>query len=586
MSAIAQPTTVTDTDPVTTEIVRHALQSAAEQMKRALIRTSFSPVLYETLDFSAALYDGEVRLLAQAPTMPFFMGTLDACVTAAVDAVGGEEALNPGDVVLYNLPYDTGAHQQDAALVMPAFTATGELVGYAATKAHWLDLGAKEPYCTDTRDVFQEGTLFPGVKIVRGGELNEELLRLVRANSRLPDMVVGDLQAELACVRTGVGELTRIVGRFGVARFRHCIELMFDHGEAVVRRYFERIPDGRYSARGQLDNDGISDHVVAFEIGVEVDGSAVRLDYTGAPDSTPGPINCPRPSTVSGSRIAIMLLAGAGEIANHGHFRPIDVRTRPGSLFEPLAPAPCFLYGWPAQAAVEAIFAALAGAMPGHVPAASAKDLCACIWWGMRSGGDPWGDGFPSPIGQGASAHADGADALTLHLAGGARAASTEVLEQRSPRLVRRMELAPDSGGPGRHRGGMGIDLEFEALEPMFVTSTIEFTKDPAAGLAGGGAGRRNEVRIHRRHGSQESYGRATALHLQPGDVFELRTGGGGGYGSPSERPAEAVAEDLLDGRITVEHARAAYPHAGEPTAGAPHAAETDAHEGGTNTDA
>ena len=150
-------------DPVTTEIVRQALNAAAEQMKRALIRTSFSPVIYEVLDFAAALYDRNVSMLAQAPSLPTFMGTMSFCVTAAVEAVGGEEALEPGDIILYNVPYGTGSHPQDVAVVMPVFLRDGELVGYAAIKAHWLDIGGKDPYSTDTVDVFQEGTIFPGV---------------------------------------------------------------------------------------------------------------------------------------------------------------------------------------------------------------------------------------------------------------------------------------------------------------------------------------------------------------------------------------------------------------------------------------
>src|SRR3954451_22185213 len=152
-------------DPVTTEIVRQALNAAAEQMKRALIRTSFSPVIYEVLDFAAALYDRDVSLLAQAPSLPTFMGTMSFCVTAAVEAVGGEEALEPGDIILYNVPYGTGSHPQDAATVMPVFldaggAGEGALIGYSAIKAHWLDIGGKDPYSTDTVDVFQEGTIF------------------------------------------------------------------------------------------------------------------------------------------------------------------------------------------------------------------------------------------------------------------------------------------------------------------------------------------------------------------------------------------------------------------------------------------
>src|SRR4051794_18346737 len=249
-------------DPVTTEIVRQALNAAAEQMKRALIRTSFSPVIYEVLDFAAALYDRDVCLLAQAPTLPTFMGTMSFCVTEAVEAVGGEDALEPGDIILYNVPYGTGSHPQDVAVVMPVFLAEGELIGYAAIKAHWLDIGGKDPYSTDTVDVFQEGTIFPGVKLFARGRLVGDIYRMATANSRLPKMVAGDLNALVVGVRAGATALDRVVTRHGVQTFRECVERMYQAGEAVVRAWFDKLPDGVYVGRGEMDSDGISDEPV------------------------------------------------------------------------------------------------------------------------------------------------------------------------------------------------------------------------------------------------------------------------------------------------------------------------------------
>jgi len=172
-------TGVHDADPVRSEVVRHGLDSAANQMKRALVRTAFSPIVYEVLDFAVALYDRDVRMLAQAPSLPLFMGRLSFCVENAVAAIGGESVLEPGDVILYNHPFGTGSHPQDAALVMPVFLRDEELVGYAAVKAHWLDIGGKEPYSTDTVDVFQEGTIFPGVKLYRAGKLVPDIYRML-----------------------------------------------------------------------------------------------------------------------------------------------------------------------------------------------------------------------------------------------------------------------------------------------------------------------------------------------------------------------------------------------------------------------
>ncbi len=455
-----------DADPVTTEVIRHGLNSAAEQMKRALVRTAFSPVIYEVLDFAVAIYDRQVRLLAQAPSLPLFMGTMSFCVEAAVAAVGGEEALEPGDIVLYNYPYGTGSHPQDAAVVMPVFLRDEELIGYATIKGHWLDIGGKEPYSTDTVDVFQEGTIFPGVKLYSRGRLVRDIYRMALANSRVPKMVAGDINAEVVGVRTAASALLRLVERHGLETFQTSVERMFDHGEAVVRSYFERLPDGRYVGEGMMDNNGLDDDPVPFEVVLEIDGSTVRVDYSRAPDAQPGPINCPIASTVSASRIAITMLAGGGEAPNEGHFRPIEVVARPGSMFHPNPPSPCFLYGWPAMQAMEVIYDAVSKAMPTAVPACSGGDICALVWWGVREQtGEPWADGSPHPVGQGASVHGDGAHSLIHHAEAATRFSPTEVWESKNPWLLEKVELAPDSGGAGTHRGGLGLALFFLRLE-------------------------------------------------------------------------------------------------------------------------
>jgi N-methylhydantoinase B len=552
-----------DADPVTTEIVRQGLNAAADQMKRALVRTSFSPVIYEVLDFAAALYDRDVCMLAQAPSLPTFMGTMSFCVEAAVEAVGGPEALEPGDVILYNVPYGTGSHPQDAAVVMPVYLDETELVGYAAIKAHWLDIGGKDPYSTDTVDVFQEGTIFPGVKLYSRGRLNSDIFRMATANSRVPKMVAGDINALVVGVRTGGAGLIRVIERFGLEQFRTCVARMYEHGEAVVREWFSKLPDGRYVGRGEMDSNGIDDDVVPFEVALEIDGSDVRIDYTNAPPQQRGPINCPVPSTVSASRVAITMLAGGGEAPNEGHFRAIEVVTRPGTLFHPIHPAPCFLYGWAGDQSIEAIYQAVGQAMPDAVPASSGGDICALVFWGEREAtGEPWTDGGPHPIGQGGHAGGDGGSSL-MHVSESAtRFAPIEVWEAKNPWLVERVELAPDSGGAGRNRGGLGLDMTFRMLEDTYMTATLERTKNAPWGLEGGRDGRPNALEVVLPDGTTRSYGKATRVPLPKGAVVELHTGGGGGYGEPSERDPEAVRADLREGYVTRGYVAEHHPDA------------------------
>jgi N-methylhydantoinase B len=554
-----------DADPITTEVIRHGLNSAAEQMKRSLVRTAFSPVIYEVLDFAVAIYDRKIRMLAQAPALMIFMGTMNFCVEAAVEAVGGEEALEPGDILLYNYAYGTGSHAQDCAVVMPVFLEDETLVGYTTIKGHYLDIGGKEPYSTDTVDVFQEGTIFPGVKLYRRGELVPDIYRMLLANSRVPKFVAGDVNAEVIGVRTGAAAMLRVIERVGLETFETSVERMYDHGESIVRSYFEQIPDGTYVGDGVMDDDGISDTQVPFELTIEVKGSDIRVDYSKAPDANVGPINTPLPSTVSATRVAIAMLAGGGESPNEGHFRPIEVVTRPGSMFHALHPTPCFLYAWPTFQAIETIYNAIAKALPTAVPACSGGDIASLVWWGNREEtGEPWADGAPHPVGQGGWSGRDGAAAIMHHGESATRFSPTEVWEQKNPWLLERVELRQDSGGPGRHRGGLGLELHFHMLEDSYVTAAIERTKNAPWGLEGGLPAMPNTARLDRPDGTSVTFGKATRLLCGKGSTLRLHTGGGGGYGSPADRSAEDVRADLREGYISEAHAREHYPQAFE----------------------
>jgi N-methylhydantoinase B len=551
----------TGADPITTEVIRHALNSAATQMKRALIRTAFSPIIYEVLDFAVAIYDRRLRLLAQAPSLPLFMGTLNFCVEAAVSNVGGAETLEPGDVLMYNWPYGTGSHAQDLAVIMPVFHADIGLVGYTVIKAHWLDIGAKDPYCTDTVDVFQEGVKYPGVRIYRAGKLNDDIHRMIVANSRVPAAVVGDLDAQLTGCRVGANGLLEVIRRFGIDAYENAIELIFDHGERIVRRYFESIPDGRYVAQGEMDDNGVTQHAIPFEVAVEVKGSDVRVDFSASPPEQAGPVNCPLPSTIAASRVAISMLAGLGEPPHEGLFRCIEVVTRRGTMFHPEPPAPCFLYGWPALQAIEVIYKALAQAVPNAVPASSGGCICSVVWWGRRaSTGEAWADGAPHPTGQGAWNGGDGG--TMLHIAESAtRFTPVEVWEARNPWRIEQLALATDSGGPGQFRGGAGIDLHFRMLEDTNITTVCERTRNRPWGLAGGGEGRANGARVRMPGGTVHNVPKTTRFVVPKDGVLELSTGGGGGYGAPAHRPPAAVLRDLEAGYISKEFAAKHYPH-------------------------
>ena len=548
------------TDPITSEIIRNSLNSAAEQMKKALVRSAFSPIIYEVLDFASAIYDKNYCMLSQSPSLPGFMGTLSFCVEQAVKEVGGEENIFDGDIIIYNNPYGSGSHSQDAALVKPVFI-ENKLIGYTAIKAHWLDTGGKEPYSTDTVDVFQEGTIYPGLKLYKKGKLEEDIFKLIKANSRVPKAIEGDLNAQLNGIIAGANALKRIVNKFGYELFYASVLEIYEHGEKLVRKSLEKIPDGTYSGFGQMDSNGVDEGVVKFKISIEVKGSDLILDFTDAPDQQNGPINCPLPSTVSKARVAFSMMAGNGEQPNEGFFRPLIIKTKKGTMFNPISPAPCFLNGWPGLQVIEVIYRILSEKLPEAFPASSGGCLAAAVWWGKREkDGEPWADGAPHPVGQGGFYNGDGVTSMH-HNSAGTRISPTEIWESKNPWLINKIELAKDSCGAGEFRGGLGLDLEFEMIEETFITTVVERTKNPPWGIKDGKAGRANNVQVIKKSGDKFFMPKKSGYKLDKGDKIIFLTGGGGGYGNPELRKIDMIENDLKQGYITKEYVEQNFKH-------------------------
>ena len=548
------------TDPITSEIIRNSLNSAAEQMKKALVRSAFSPIIYEVLDFASAIYDKNFCMLSQSPSLPGFMGTLSFCVEQAVKEVGGEENIFDGDIIIYNNPYGSGSHSQDAALVKPVFI-ENKLIGYTAIKAHWLDTGGKEPYSTDTVDVFQEGTIYPGLKLYKKGKLEEDIFKLIKANSRVPKAIEGDLNAQLNGIIAGANALKRIVNKFGYELFYASVLEIYEHGEKLVRKSLQKIPDGTYSGFGQMDSNGVDEGVVKFKISIEVKGSDLILDFTDAPDQQNGPINCPLPSTVSKARVAFSMMAGNGEQPNEGFFRPLIVKTKKGTMFNPVSPAPCFLNGWPGLQVIEVIYRILSEKLPEAFPASSGGCLAAAVWWGTREkDGEPWADGAPHPVGQGGFYNGDGVTSMH-HNSAGTRISPTEIWESKNPWLINKIELAKDSCGAGEFRGGLGLDLEFEMIEETFITTVVERTKNPPWGIKDGKAGRANNVQVIKKNGDKFFMPKQSGYKLDKGDKIIFLTGGGGGYGNPEFRKIEKIENDLKQEYLSKKYVEENFKH-------------------------
>lgn len=545
-------------DPVTIEVVRNYMQSAARQMRNVLVRASCNPVIYEIIDFSLGLYNARADLMAEGPGLPHFMGTLRFAIRNVVGHLG-EANIQEGDVLLSTYPYYTGSHSQDAVVIRPIFIA-GRIFGYAASKAHWMDIGAKDIYGTDTTDIWQEGLQIYAAKVHVAGAPNREILDIVRANSRVPDGVIGDLNAQVAACELGARRVMELVARYGADTVNAAYEAILDHGEQITRQAIREAPDGEWSATGAMDNNGIGADPVPIKITVRIEGDELTIDTTGSAPQQVGPTNAPFTATVAFSRLALKRLTTPNFDANEGCFRPLTVIAEPGTIFNATPPAPVFQYGQHAAVMGELLMTALAKAMPEHVVARSGGSECAFLFSGVdATRGGYFAGAAIDGVGQGASSDGDGESALIVYFGGDGRNLPVEVLEDRFPILTLRYELRQDSGGPGRFRGGLGVIKEWQALTDLQCISVVEQTRFPPQGLFGGKSGLPNVMILNAGAENESRLGKQSDAVLPAGGRWHLLSGGGGGWNNPRDREPQAVLDDVIQGYVSEESATRDY---------------------------
>ena len=528
--------------PATVEVVRHAFISGAEQMRRNLYRSAHSPVIYEMKDCSVGIYDAEGRLLGQAPGLPFFLGSLGGTLRAVIE-IKGRGAFQDGDVWLVNDSTICGSHLNDVTVFAPIF-ADGVLRGFSAAKAHWNDVGAKEAgYVGDTVDIFQEGLRIGPTCLIRGGRLDQQILDLIALNSRFPTALVGDLMAEISACRTGVERFRSIVERFGWSQVRQSIESVFRQAEAQDRRSVEEIPDGVYTAEGRLDNDGVTEDPVYVKVAVTVQGDEMTVDLTGSNAQCVGSTNSGVVQTRSAVEQGFKFLVNPREPVSGGNFRNLDVIAPKGTCFNPSETAPCLHYGPHLMLALDLMIKALSGAVPDRAAAGHVGDS----WNVIIVGENEFGlflSGESLTGGWGAYEGGDGESALIHSAAGDFKNFPIETMEHRYPLIMHRHSLRDGSGGDGRWRGGLGIVREYELLAPCTIQLWFERAVQPSWGLFGGEDGEPPEVWVTRPGQAPMHILKANNLKVEPGSKILVKTGGGGGWGDPAQRPAEARGRD------------------------------------------
>ncbi len=538
-------------DPITLEVLWNRLIAVVNEQATAMMRTSFTTVVRESGDLSAGVFDPRGYMIAQAVTgTPGHINSMATCIHHFL-AVYPADTLRPGDVLITNDPQKTSGQLHDFTVISPIFDDNERLIAYFGSTCHAIDIGGRG-LSADARSMYEEGLFVPITKWYDAGRPNEELVKIIRANVREPEQVLGDIHAQVAGNNVGGARLKEFMAEFGLTSIEPLADEIITRSERAMREAIATVPDGVYTHSGQSDG---FDAPVTLAVTITKKGDAMHVDWTGSSPASPRGINVVLNYTHAYVTYALKCALCPDVPNNEGSFRPVTVTAPPGSLLNALPPAPVagrhvighFLPG--------IVFGALAPVLPGKVLAEGAANIWATQLTGTHANGDPWTYVWFSCGGTGARPTSDGIH--TTAFPSGVMGVPVEVIESVAPLLVRRREIAQDSGGPGRFRGGCGQYMEVGALTgrgynlgPIF-----DRTRVPAEGYAGGGQGVRGAITLSDGRELRDK----SQVALAADERFTLQLPGGGGYFDPYTRDVQAALDDVLDGFVSIAAARSQY---------------------------
>jgi N-methylhydantoinase B len=552
------------TDPFSIEIIGEILRASAEEMFITLGRTAQSPIIYEVLDMACGLVTSEGELIAEAEGVPGFIGCLSFAVQEILDK-HGVEAMRAGDVYATNDPYrGGGTHLSDVVLVSPIIY-QGDLVAFAANKAHWTEVGgmAAGSWTTDSTEIYQEGLQLPAVQLYTAGKASEGLIDLLRANVRLPNMTLGDLYAGVAALRAGERGVLAICEKYGLAALRETITIMLDRGERAARARLAQFPPGEYAAEMWIDDDGLTDEPLYVCVKVTITPDAFIADFSGSAPQAQGPIN----TTWTGLEVScreIFKEATDPHFSNNdGFFRPLRVLCPDGTIFTAQRPAAVSTYWETGAYASDLIWKALFPVASDRLPAGHHLSVCGTIVSGMDEERGQFVLVEPQAGGWGAAVNRDGQSGMVPAGDGETYIMPVEVCESRFPILVDQFRFNNEQpAGIGRFRGGLGLVRDYRILcAEADLTATFGRFKYPPWGAGGGGDGSANAVEIIPDGTTKPATrrGKLARHRLRRGDVARLITGSGGGIGNPLERDPDLVREDVRNELLTIAQAADIY---------------------------
>jgi len=545
-----------DLDPVTLSVLKGRLEQIADEMDATLFRSAFNPIIAEAHDASHGLYHADTgETLVQGKSgLPIFVGTMAFAVRMVIERIAAADApLNPGDTYIFNDPYEGGTHLSDFKLVRPYFY-QGELFCFLASVGHWHDVGGNVPgnYNPAATESFQEGMLIPPVKLCEGGRVQNDIIEILKANSRLPGSLYGDLNGQLNALDLGVQRLDALLEEYGTAQVEKAFSELKRRAETLMRSHIAELPQGRYSAEDWLDNDGIVDQPLRVALDIDIRDDSMCLDFSRTAGSCAGPVNISRSTTIACCYVALKHIFKEVP-ANSGVLSPIEFVIPEDSLLSATVPRPVGGYTETILRIIDVIFVALSQADPLISNGCAYGTINALSLAGFRGDGRRWV--MFSFFGGGHGGHPEG-DGLNHGNApiSTATIPPLEILEAAYPVCFTQWALRPDSGGGGEHRGGCGAVYEIALLENEAEAFLFgDRGKFPPPGVAGGSPGSCNRFSYEQDDGfhSPELVSKIVGVKLKKDQRVRLETPGGGGFGMPGKRRQERQQEDLRLGYVT-----------------------------------
>ncbi len=552
-------------DPITSEVILNSFRSISEEMSTSLVRSAYSTNIKERKDCSCAIFNKKGQLIVLAENIPIHLGSMQGLMSR-IGKSKEEWNFKPGDIMIANDPYlGGGSHLPDITLVKPVFFKKN-LIGFTANIAHWTDVGGRSPgvgTAGDSTELFQEGVRIPPSRLVKEGDFQKDMMEIILSNMRNRPEREGDLRAQVASLKLGARRLLELYETYGIEKVEEVIAEIFHYSQHWLEKALSEIPEGNYSFEDVMDDDGVNNKRLRIKAGVKISHKpfpSIEFDFSGTDPQASGGINMVWQALLATVYYSVKAVIVPEIPINQGFMKPIKITAPRGTLVNAEEPAPVGGRTDTAQRVVDVIMGSFSKIMPEKITAASNGATTAVIFGGTKSlSGEDFVYVEALGGGMGARKEKDGQDGVQVNITNTSNL-PIEAMEMEYPLRVLKYELIPDSGGPGRFRGGLGIRKHVQALVPLLFSAHSDRHKASPWGLFGGKPGGRGSFKVHRNSGKEQKLrSKSSEILIQKNEVLKFKTAGGGGYGSPLKRAVEQVRDDFLNGKVTRAKARSEY---------------------------